>query len=811
MHGLDMPRRASWTLFLLLTILSASLCYSYLFSIVLPIRGLDNVNITLFAVPVALAVLLLGAPRGALLAFATGVLVMYRARWTAITLFEDALCDPCLSVAGLVVGSALMAAVFFFGKVADAIGPPWEASPLRSIGRRRLVWVACGCVAFSLAFSLLSRGVVYLFALPGANNFEHVASIREYLEPMWGPWIILEAVLNAVVLFGSCVAALVTYARMVSGTWRLSLAATFRRATDEADSELRSELSYLMAQLDERGDEDAASIVRDYRSAFGGTVYAVRDLEIVASNDPTEVGRSALWFLQVDSVDRYEHLLEFFLDGLVMSYDIEAGELLGIRALKGDTYTLFLEASLSSVFRARLATLRYTGAFLLLIFVAVFFVVHLLLRRIVVEPIGRTNETLARIGAGELHRRVNERAVAEFDALSDGINATVSALRDTIDLATARVIQESALPREFPPFPDVDRFDLFASMRPAREVGGDFYDFFRTGESGLVFLVADVSGKGISAALFMMRAKTQVKNNIMAGMPLEAAITAANHQLCLGNDAGMFVTLFCCQLDFETGELAYVNAGHNPPVLDHGGNLEWIKKKSGLPLGLYDGIKYKRFERTLEAGDLLFLYTDGVNEAFSADQRAFGDDAILEQLGRTHGTGARSACAGMRLALAEFTAGAEQSDDITMLALVFGVPPEPRATVELAAEVGQLAHVQHLVQEELHRRGAPPSAAFALDVAVEELFVNVCEHAYPDAAAGEPGDVRVECAYDAGSRSLSVTLVDEGVPFDPLAHLGVVEGDPTVGLGIRLAARSVDRIAYERKGGRNVCTVTKGW
>jgi hypothetical protein len=210
-----------------------------------------------------------------------------------------------------------------------------------------------------------------------------------------------------------------------------------------------------------------------------------------------------------------------------VGFDVSTEKFLGRRALRGDDYTLILEAPLSSVFQVRLAALRHTIVFLLLILAAVFCVVHALLRRIVVEPISSTNETLARIGAGELNQRGNERAVTEFDALSNGINATVSALGDTIDevaqrnvqdLATAKVIQESALPREFPPFPDIDRLDVFASMRPAKEVGGDFYDFFRVGECGLAFLIADVSGKGISGALFMMRSKTQIKNNIWEGL-----------------------------------------------------------------------------------------------------------------------------------------------------------------------------------------------------------------------------------------------------------------------------------------------------
>ena len=192
----------------------------------------------------------------------------------------------------------------------------------------------------------------------------------------------------------------------------------------------------------------------------------------------------------------------------------------------------------------------------------------------------------------------------EFAHLSGGINATVDALKESIEeaetridreLTTAKAIQENALPSTFPPFPEIDRFDIYASMNPAREVGGDFYDFFLIDDHTLGFLVADVSGKGIPAALFMMAAKTEVGNYMASGMDLAQAVQSANYHLCQGNDAGMFVTVWAATLDYETGELTYVNAGHNPPLLRHDGQWSWLRKRSGLFVGTFETAKYRTY------------------------------------------------------------------------------------------------------------------------------------------------------------------------------------------------------------------------
>jgi hypothetical protein len=216
-----------------------------------------------------------------------------------------------------------------------------------------------------------------------------------------------------------------------------------------------------------------------------------------------------------------------------------------------------------------------TGTVVVVLAVA-FFVVDRLLVSVVSSRINRTNEALQRIVSGDLGARVEYKGTREFRSLSKGINMTVDALNGWIgeaerrmeaDLATARKIQLGSLPNRFPAFPDIDRIDLYAAMDPAREVGGDFYDFFELDDHTIAFLIADVSGKGIPGALFMMTAKTEIENRLRDRLSLVEAVTAANAYLCANNEAGMFVTAWIATLDWKTGQVRYVNAGHNYPLL----------------------------------------------------------------------------------------------------------------------------------------------------------------------------------------------------------------------------------------------------
>lgn len=240
------------------------------------------------------------------------------------------------------------------------------------------------------------------------------------------------------------------------------------------------------------------------------------------------------------------------------------------------------------------------------------------------------------------------------------------------EMTMAADIQENAIPRVFPPFPEEKRMDLFASMKPARDVGGDFYDFFFTSRDKLAFLVADVSDKGVPAALFMMRAKTLFKNLAQAGRPLCDAVTEANVALCEGNAANMFVTAWIGEIELNTGIVHYVNAGHNPPIVLHAadGSASYLQSKPGLVLGAMPGVKYKNGELMLQPGDIIYLYTDGITEQTDQRGELLGEERLISILKSGDFLNHPETCTeAVFTKVEEHAAGAEQSDDRTQLLL----------------------------------------------------------------------------------------------------------------------------------------------
>lgn len=226
------------------------------------------------------------------------------------------------------------------------------------------------------------------------------------------------------------------------------------------------------------------------------------------------------------------------------------------------------------------------------------------------------------------------------------------------------------LPRIFPPYPEREEFDIYADMLPAREVGGDFYDFFLVDDDHLAVVMADVSGKGIPAALFMVIAKTLIKNRTQAGGTPAEILRDVNEQLCEGNEADMFVTAWLAVIDLNTGEGFATNAGHENPALCHSsGNFELIKNKHSLAVAVMDGANFREHGFKLEAGDTLFIYTDGVPEASNSNDEMFGTDRMIEVLNNNRDESLNSIIDSMRSEIIKFTGEAEQFDDFTMLAL----------------------------------------------------------------------------------------------------------------------------------------------
>lgn len=251
---------------------------------------------------------------------------------------------------------------------------------------------------------------------------------------------------------------------------------------------------------------------------------------------------------------------------------------------------------------------------------------------------------------------------------------TAEAARIEHELSIAKQIQESALPVGVSPFPDRTEFSLHASMDAAREVGGDFYDFFPMDDGRLVFLIADVSGKGIPAAMFMMTSKSLIRSRADQAETLAGVFEQVNDRLCDGNESGMFLTAWMGALDIETGMVRFVNAGHNAPVLIRDGKASFVEQSPGLMLAMMEEMEYTEQLIELVPGDILYLYTDGVTEASKEDESRLGNDRLLEILSGNYGTGeeaCRRICETVREQVDVFAEGAEQFDDITQVCLYY--------------------------------------------------------------------------------------------------------------------------------------------
>ncbi len=264
-------------------------------------------------------------------------------------------------------------------------------------------------------------------------------------------------------------------------------------------------------------------------------------------------------------------------------------------------------------------------------------------------------------------RFVASRGKKMIEMESDNVKKT-SRIETELDLATR--IQSSMLPCIFPAFPSHENIDLRATYHPAKEVGGDFYDYFVIDKSHVGVVIADVSGKGVGAALFMTISKTVLKNQLQLGITPAQALTNANSQLCETNDAGLFVTCWAGVYDIDSGKLTFVNAGHNPPVIIRKDNKpEFIKQHSGFVLAGMEGFKYKEEEITLNKGDEMFFYTDGVTEATDTHNELFGEDRLLECLDKCKGKVLADQLLDVKTDIDRFVKGAEQFDDITMMVM----------------------------------------------------------------------------------------------------------------------------------------------
>lgn len=374
------------------------------------------------------------------------------------------------------------------------------------------------------------------------------------------------------------------------------------------------------------------------------------------------------------------------------------------------------------------------------------------------------------------------------------------------ELHIASEIQMAMIPKTFPPFPDRHDLDIAGDLVPAKEVGGDLYDFFLRDDK-LFFCIGDVSGKGIPASLVMAVTRSMFRT-ISARENSPAAIASSlNNSLSDTNETDMFVTFFCGILDLSTGLLRFCNAGHNPPMTLTDAIRE-LQVEPNLPLGIMSGFEFKEQQMQLHYDDAIFLYTDGVSEAENILHEQFGMDRIVAAL---HG---RKDAAGhlknMQKKVAEFVGDAPQSDDLTMLFLHFlGGTKVSSHQITLDNEVGQLSRLAGFINEVALDAKMDDSLAASLNLALEEAVTNVVLYAYPE---GTRGSVEITSSLEEGT--LTFTISDSGKPFDPTVAPdpdinASVEDRPIGGLGIFLVRNIMDSVHYEYKDGKNILSMTK--
>lgn len=382
------------------------------------------------------------------------------------------------------------------------------------------------------------------------------------------------------------------------------------------------------------------------------------------------------------------------------------------------------------------------------------------------------------------------------------------------ELKIASDIQMAMLPKIFPPYPERNDLDVFGQLTPAKEVGGDLFDFYIRDEK-LFFCIGDVSGKGVPASLYMVVTKALFRTVSGHEASPDRIVHALNEVLSRDNDSNMFVTLFVGVLDLPTGRLHYCNAGHDAPLLIGHTGAGMLPVDSNLPVGVMTGWKFSKQETMMDPDTTIFLYTDGLNEAENINHQQFDMSRVLEmarKLQQDNNFKPTVVVKEMTDAVHQFVGEAEQSDDLTMMALQYTKHQENvtyQRSLTLTNDLKRVPRLNTFIDEVCEANGFDMATTMQINLAIEEAVVNVMNYAYPE---GTKGDITIEAK--ANKTEMSIIISDTGKPFDPTAKAEVditlsAEDRSIGGLGIHLIRQIMDNINYERIDGHNVLTLMK--
>ena len=432
-----------------------------------------------------------------------------------------------------------------------------------------------------------------------------------------------------------------------------------------------------MAMADWQLDTILKSILKIKPTPHSFVLFADKTNDYIIATTEPGVNNDALMGKSLSDIKWYS---EDLADGVIFNYNGKK-YIPYVKQLKNGFF-LIVNVPLFELFDDAVHHLLILLAVLLTFTFMVVFVLYRMLKRNINRPIDELTEIAREISQGNMDKTIRLDKPTELAQLADAFNKMKTDIKNNMtelsrismekekiesELAIANTIQASALPHDFP---KTEYFELTASMSPAREVGGDFYDFFPIDENRGGLVMADVCGKGITAALYMMSAKTAIKNMLQAGYPLTEALSRANNSLCGTCSPLMFVTAFVGILDLRTGIIEYVSAGHCPPILRTGNEYKYVNVTNNMVIGVKPDYEYKPGQITMRENDRLFLYTDGVTEAQTADGKLLGSERLLKILNRKE-LSLPDTLTYIQKSIGRFIKSAPQFDDITMMIVEF--------------------------------------------------------------------------------------------------------------------------------------------
>lgn len=437
------------------------------------------------------------------------------------------------------------------------------------------------------------------------------------------------------------------------------------------------------------------------------------------------------------------------------------------------------------------------------------------MNRYIINPIAKLKDIAYKISNGEdVNIKIENpeefaQLASTYDKMTKDIKLiTQERAKINSELSIAKSIQASSLPNVFPPFPDKSEFDIFALMEPAKEVGGDFYDFYFINDTKFMFLIADVSGKGVPAALFMMTVKTLINNISQVNDDPKYLIKKINKKICETNKEGFFVTMLAGIIDIKTGELNIINCGHNLPLIKRqNGAYEYLGLNSNIVLGVFEDAEFEIYNTVMKSGDILYTYTDGVTEAINIDDEIYGEEKLYECLNNIKDTKPSNIAQKVKDSIKKYTDSVPQSDDITML--IFKYNGESNEVINNMKTFKQIVTQENYkafyswLHDALKEWKINDDLTNKLDMCAEEIFANVAFYAYPN------GQGLIEVSLNKYDNNIILEFKDEGIAYNPLEKPDPditlpPEERPIGGLGIYMVKKLSDEISYKREDDNNI-------